>query len=113
MWLKAHAVDGVDASRGPRFNQSSMVIEAAVAGRGVALAKRTIAEADLQAGRLKVLFDEKDAPLNFGYYLVWPQSRDPSPAQLRFMEWLRAEAAKAEPAPRKGSERPVFAAQDI
>jgi LysR family glycine cleavage system transcriptional activator len=113
MWLKAHAVDGVDASRGPRFNQSSMVIEAAVAGRGVALAKRTIAEADLQAGRLRVLFDEKDAPLNYGYYLVWPQSRDPSPAQLRFMDWLRAEAAKAEPTPRKGGERPVFAAQDI
>ncbi|WP_443748743.1 transcriptional regulator GcvA [Asticcacaulis solisilvae] len=113
MWLKAHGVEGVDASRGPRFNQSSMVIEAAVAGRGVALAKRTIADADLQAGRLKVLFDEKDAPLNYGYYLVWPQTRDPSPAQVRFMEWLRNEARKAEPAPRDSGERPVFAAQDI
>lgn len=113
MWLKAHGVEGVDATRGPRFNQASMVIEAAVAGRGVALAKRAIADADLQAGRLKVLFDEKDAPLNYGYYLVWPQTRDPSPAQLRFMEWLRNEARKAEPAPRDSSERPVFAAQDI
>ncbi len=113
MWLKAHGVEGVDATRGPRFNQASMVIEAAVAGRGVALAKRTIADADLQAGRLKVLFDEKDAPLNYGYYLVWPQTRDPSPAQLRFMEWLRNEARKVEPAPRDDAERPVFAAQDI
>ncbi len=113
MWLKAHGVEGVDASRGPRFNQASMVIEAAVAGRGVALAKRAIADADLQAGRLKVLFDEKDAPLNYGYYLVWPQTRDPTAAQLRFMDWLRDEARKAEPAPRDSGERPVFAAQDI
>ena len=79
----------------------------------MALAKRTIAEADLNAGRLKVLFDEKDAPLSFGYYLVWPQTRDPSPAQLRFMEWLRSEAAKAEPIAGGPGERPVFAAQDI
>ena len=114
MWLKAHGVDGVDASRGPRFNQSSMVIEAAVAGRGVALAKRTIAEADLNAGRLQVLFDEKDKPLDYGYYLVWPQSRDPSPAQLRFMDWLRAQArASTDTTPANANERPVFAAQGI
>ena len=113
MWLKAHGVEGVDASRGPRFNQSSMVIEAAVAGRGVALAKRTIAEQDLRTGKLMVLFNQADAPLNFGYYLVWPQTREPSPAQLRFMEWLRAEAAKAEPVAGSAKERPVFAAQDI
>jgi LysR family glycine cleavage system transcriptional activator len=113
MWLKAHGVDGVDATRGPRFNQSSMVIEAAVAGRGVALAKRTIAEADLQAGRLMVLFDEKDKPLEYGYYLVWPQTREPTAAQLRFMEWLRAEARRDAGVPKAQAETPVFAAQDI
>ena len=113
MWLKAHGVEGVDATRGPRFNQSSMVIEAAVAGRGVALAKRTIAEADLQSGRLKVLLDEKDAPLRYGYYLVWPQTREPGPGQVRFMDWLRAEAAQTDAPTRTDGERPVFAAMDI
>jgi LysR family glycine cleavage system transcriptional activator len=113
MWLKAHGVEGVDATRGPRFNQSSMVIEAAVAGRGVALAKRTIAEADLQSGRLKVLLDEKDAPLQYGYYLVWPQTREPGPGQVRFMDWLRAEAAQTDAPTRTDGERPVFAAMDI
>ena len=38
MWLAARGVKGVDGARGPRFNQSSLVIEAAVNGRGVALA---------------------------------------------------------------------------
>lgn len=113
MWFKAHGVEGVNASRGPRFNQSQMVIEAACAGRGIALAKRTIAEADITAGRLQVLFDEKDAPLSFGYYLVWPQTREPSNAQLRFMEWLRAQA-KAWPRQSLGAqEHPVFVGQDI
>ncbi|WP_140984028.1 transcriptional regulator GcvA [Asticcacaulis tiandongensis] len=113
MWLKAHGVDDVDAARGPRFNQSHMVIEAAVAGRGVALAKRTIAEADLRAGRLKVLFNEKDAPVSFGYYLVWPQTRDPSLAQTRFMDWLRQQASGDTPASARTQDRPVFAAQNI
>jgi LysR family glycine cleavage system transcriptional activator len=79
----------------------------------VALAKRTIAEADLKAGRLMVLFDEKDKPLEYGYYLVWPQTREPTPAQLRFMEWLRAEAQRVDGAPSAHNETPVFAAQDI
>ncbi len=51
MWLAARGVKNVDGARGPRFNQSSMVIEAAANGRGVALAKRTLAQADLDAGR--------------------------------------------------------------
>ena len=32
MWLRAAGVQGVDASRGPRFSQSSLVLEAAVLG---------------------------------------------------------------------------------
>ena len=52
MWLAARGIKKVDGNRGPRFNQSSLVIEAAVNGRGVALAKQTLAQADIDAGRL-------------------------------------------------------------
>ena len=38
MWLAARGLRGIDGHRGPRFNQSSLVIEAAANGRGVALA---------------------------------------------------------------------------
>lgn len=113
MWLKAQGVEGVDASRGPRFNQSHLIIEAACAGRGVALAKRTLAEADLRSGRLQVLFDQKDAPLSFGYYLVWPQTREPTASQQRFMEWLRAQTQSQSQPMQDHGQRPVFAAQDI
>jgi LysR family glycine cleavage system transcriptional activator len=113
MWLSAHGATEVDASRGPRFNQSHMVIEAAAAGRGVALAKRTLADADIRTGRLRVLFAEENQPIQFAYYLVWPQNRDLRPAQIAFMDWLRREA-RGEVRPDSGPfDTPVFAASDI
>lgn len=115
MWLKANGVADVDAQRGPRFNQSSLVIEAAVAGRGVALAKRTIASADLAAGRLVAPFAGPDAPVGFSYFLVWPAGRELSPAQGTFVDWLRAQARGAEPPSESGEagEAPVFAGHSI
>ncbi|MEO1312098.1 MAG: LysR substrate-binding domain-containing protein, partial [Pseudomonadota bacterium] len=81
---------GVDGSRGPVFNQSSLVVEAAVAGRGVALAKSALAESDLAAGRLVVAFDVA-TPIAFAYHLVRPPAHDSNPAVRAFMNWVRAE----------------------
>src|SRR3954467_12372489 len=61
MWLAARGVKGVDGARGPAFNQSSLVIEAAANGRGIALAKRTLAQADLDSGRLVIPFEASTA----------------------------------------------------
>lgn len=114
MWLKAQGVDGIDAGRGPRFNQHQLVLEAAVAGRGVALARRQLAQSDLSAGRLVPLFESEGAPIEFGYHLVWPQGRDLTKAQETFMDWLRSEADLARqvdlvPVPKK----PVFKDLDL
>ena len=87
MWLRAAGVQGVDASRGPRFSQSSLVLEAAVLGRGIALAKSAIAAADLTAGRVVRLF-EMSVPLVFAYYLVYPQSATRAAKVQEFRAWL-------------------------
>jgi LysR family glycine cleavage system transcriptional activator len=87
MWLRAAGVQGVDAIRGPHFSQSSLVLEAAVLGRGVALAKATIAAADLAAGKVVRLF-EMSVPLAFAYYLVSPESASQSPKVHAFRQWL-------------------------
>ena len=92
MWLKAAKVDGVDGARGPRFNQSSLVIEAAVAGRGIALAKSTLALADLEAGRLVAPF-EGATPSNFAYYVVHPAAKARMKAVKAFKSWLIEEAS--------------------
>ena len=99
MWLAARGVKGVDGARGPRFNQSSMVIEAAVNGRGVALAKQTLAQADLDAGRLAVPFDISTA-VDFAYYIVHPKAKGRLSQVKAFVAWLLAEAAAHEQAHR-------------
>ncbi len=91
MWLRAAGVEGVDATRGPRFNQSSMVLEAAVLGRGIALAKSTIAAADLAEGRVVKPF-ELNYPVEFAYYIVYPETKSLVPKVEVFIRWLKEQA---------------------
>jgi len=92
MWLAARGVKSIDATRGPRFNQSSLVIEAALGGRGVALAKRALAQDDLDAGRL--VSPMHDATMvDFAYSVVHPKAKGRLPQVKAFIGWLVAEAA--------------------
>src|SRR5690606_7241100 len=95
MWLAARGVKGVDGTRGPRFTQSSPVIEAAANGRGGALAKRTLAQADLDAGRLVAPLQDQTA-VDFAYYLVHPKAKGRLPQVKAFIAWIEAEAAEHE-----------------
>lgn len=95
-WLRARGVQSVDGSRGPRFNQAILVIEAAAAGRGVALAKQAIAAADLASGRLVAPFADGSTQIDFGYWIVWPKGRHLSPDVRAFIKWLKSEAASDE-----------------
>ena len=97
MWLAARGVRDVDGMRGPRFNQSSLVIEAAVNGRGVALAKRTLAQADLEAGRLAAPLQIATA-VDFAYYLVHSKAKGRLPQVKAFVAWIAAEAEAHEQA---------------
>ncbi len=95
-WLRARGVDGVDSGRGPRFNQAVLVIEAAVNGRGVALAKRAIAATDLDAGRLVAPFADGSTAIDFAYWLVWPKGRHLNPDVRAFIDWAKREATRGE-----------------
>lgn len=88
MWLRAAAAEGVDGARGPRFNQSSLVIEAAVLGRGVALAKHRLAAEDIRRGRLVLPFVDA-VPLDFAYFVVSPKAKLNLPKVSYFRDWLR------------------------
>jgi LysR family glycine cleavage system transcriptional activator len=96
-WSKWFEVAGVSATarRGPVLNQASMLIDAAVDGQGVALARTTLAAWDLLHGRLVVAIDVS-LPLENTYWIVYPKlaSREPKIVALR--DWLLAEAADDE-----------------
>lgn len=93
MWLRAAGVEAVDARRGLRFNQSSLVLEAAVAGRGVALAKSRLAADDIRAGRIVALFELKQ-PIQFAYYFVAPPAKSALQRVQAFLKWLKDEIAR-------------------
>lgn len=92
MWLKAAGIAEVDGARGPRFNQSSLVLEAAVLGRGVAMAKARLATADLEEGRLVKPF-KGAMPVDFAYYIVCPEAKLRLRKVSVFRDWLREQAA--------------------
>ena len=93
-WSKWFEAAGVSAAarRGPVLNQASMLIDAAIEGQGVALARTTLAAWDLLHGRLVVPIDVS-LPLEHTYWIVYPKlaSREPKVVALR--DWLLAEAA--------------------
>ena len=91
MWLLAAGVEGVDAERGPRFNDAGLVMQTAIAGQGVALATDVLAADDLAAGRLVRPF-ELSVPVDFGYYIVCPKEKAENPTVAAFAAWLHEEA---------------------
>ena len=95
MWLSAAGAPNIDSARGPRFNQSSLVIEAATLGRGVALAKTALAARDLRQGRLVQPLSSA-MKVDFAYYVVAPRAKLNLPKVSYFIDWLRTEAGKEE-----------------
>jgi LysR family glycine cleavage system transcriptional activator len=91
-WLDAAGVDGIDIGRGPVLSESSMAIDAAVDGHGVALARTALAAFDLLAGRLVRPFGPA-LPVSFAYWIVGPKSTAELPKIRAFRQWLIAEAA--------------------
>ena len=91
-WLLAAGIDGVDADRGPMFTSSSMLIQAAIAGQGVALARAVLAADALASGELVRPF-ALGLPTEFAYYIVYPDASADRPKVRAFRDWLLAEAA--------------------
>ncbi|MFJ4110110.1 LysR substrate-binding domain-containing protein [Pseudomonas sp. NPDC089758] len=74
-----------------RFNQTSLAIDAAVAGQGLALASEFFVHSDLHAGRLALAFDQV-LELRQAFYLVWPRNAHQPPALAMVRAWLLAQA---------------------
>ncbi len=98
MWLLAAGVTEVDATRGPRFSMESMLVQAAIEGQGVALAKSVLVAGDLTASRLVMPFDLSVCdPLDFAYYVVGPVRTAEVPKVVAFRDWVLSEAAADAP----------------
>jgi len=92
-WLRHAGVQGVPTDRGLRINNSAAVLQAAIDGQGVALARSVMAHDDLAAGRLVRLFAEVRFESELAYYVVYRPECANLPRVVAFRDWLRNEAA--------------------
>lgn len=90
-WLAAAGVDNVDHHRGPMFDNSAMMLQAAAEGMGVALARHALAYADLLAGRLVRPFPIT-LTSDYAYFLVHVPRVADRPKIVAFRTWLIEEA---------------------
>jgi LysR family glycine cleavage system transcriptional activator len=91
-WLDAAGVSNFKMPRGPALNRASMLIDAAIDGQGVALARTALAASDLLNGRLARPFG-LGVKLSKTYWIVCPKATSTKPKIATFRDWLLAEAA--------------------
>jgi len=91
-WLDAAGVNCPDLSHGPIMNRASMLIDAAIDGQGIALARSALAAWDLINGRLVRPF-ATTLPLHKSYWIVCPKATSMLPKVTRARQWLLAQAA--------------------
>ncbi|WP_298439922.1 transcriptional regulator GcvA [uncultured Ferrimonas sp.] len=86
-WAKQHGQGLVNVNTGPIFSHSSLVLQAAIHGQGIALGSSVLARPEVEAGRLLCPFDvvlqSKSA-----YYLVCHESQEDLGKIQAFRDWL-------------------------
>jgi LysR family glycine cleavage system transcriptional activator len=90
-WVLAAGISGIDVTKGPRFSDGALVIQAAVRGQGVALGSKALTLEHLAAGRLVRPF-KLSLVTDFAYYVACARSRANEPGIVAFRRWLIAEA---------------------
>ena len=92
-WFDAAGIAGVDAIHGPILNRASILIDAAIDGQGVALARTALAAWDLIHKRLVRPFSIA-LPLAKSYWIVCPKATASLPKLVAFRAWLLAQAGE-------------------
>lgn len=87
-WFRENGIDGVQAVRGPMFEQHLMVIQAAIAGLGVAIVPEFLVRDELSSGALVEPFPERRVRGTRAYYLAYPETSRELPGLVRFRRWI-------------------------
>jgi len=90
-WFTLAEVAAPERLPGPVLNRASMLIDAAIDGQGIALARTTLAAWDLISGRIVRPFDLSWRPAGT-YWIVCPKPAASIPKIAAFRQWLLAEA---------------------
>ena len=89
-WFEAAGIT-TQVMLGPVLNRASMLIDAAIDGQGIALARTALAALDLIHGRLVRPVDVS-LEMPSTYWIVSPKATARTPKIATFRKWLLAEA---------------------
>jgi LysR family transcriptional regulator, glycine cleavage system transcriptional activator len=92
-WFRAAGLDWPEPTRGPIFNDDSYLLQAAIEGQGIALARSSLIGNDVGNGVLVRPF-AIEVPSPWRYYLVYPPALAQSPKLVVFRQWLRDEIVR-------------------
>ncbi|MBF7140947.1 MULTISPECIES: transcriptional regulator GcvA [Pseudomonas] len=87
-WLQTAGVADIAVRRGMKINNSAAVLQAAIDGLGVALARSVMARDDVAAGRLVRLFPQIKFASPLAYFVVYRPEYADLPKVRAFREWL-------------------------
>ncbi len=90
-WLKGFHLKPLKSMQGLVFNRDSLLIDAAVSGQGIALARTTLCAWDVLQGQLVAPCEHKLA-LQTSYWIIAPQLTASLPKISKFRHWLITEA---------------------
>ena len=76
-----------------QFNQTTLALDAAANGQGIALAPRILSDMDVRRGRLVELWQDTRSSQE-GFFIVYPHQKKTSPAIVALIEWALMEAGK-------------------
>jgi LysR family glycine cleavage system transcriptional activator len=79
-------------ARGVIYEDSSLLIEGAAGGLGIAMVRSSLAADALSSGKLIQLFPEVVAPSPWRYWLVTSKTNTERAPVRRFMDWVTGEA---------------------
>lgn len=95
MWMLAAGIRDFNDSRGLHFGLTSLAIQAAIDGHGVALGDSTLVADDIAAGRLVQPFNVAlKGPPQLAYFVISPEETADEPMVRAFREWVLSEAAQ-------------------
>ena len=93
MWMQAAGITDFNDTRGLHFSQTSLAVQAAIDGHGVALGDSSLVADDIAAGRLVKPFAlSLKSPAQFAYHLITRKDITGRPMTKAFRNWILAEA---------------------
>jgi DNA-binding transcriptional LysR family regulator len=92
-WMHAVGVKSVEELHGPRFEEFHMVIQACIAGLGLAVLPRFLIQEEISSGRLVTAID-RPVTSDQAYYLVHPEGKGDLFKVCVFRDWLIEQCRK-------------------